>query len=385
MKKVLTLLLAGALFASCDNETEPTTDNSTLEAAVLENYSEIVYATYDDAYLTALALQNQVNLFLNDPSQAALEDAKKAWLAAREPYGQSEAFRFYGGPIDDADGPEGQLNAWPLDEAHIDYVVEGSGTNIINDTETFPEITKEVLLEQNENGSETNVALGYHAIEFLLWGQDLSDGPGGGERPYTDYTTADNANRRATYLKLAIQILVDDLASLRAEWAEGGDYRTTFVAENGSIGYILSGMGKLSKGELAGERIFVAYDEQSKEDEHSCFSDNTHRDIVTNALGIKNVYLGSYTRVDGSKIDGAGIDDLVQAKDETLNTEITSLVNESVETCEAIQSPFDQEILSSNPDGRERVKNAFTILREQGDKIAEAAQVLGYSFDPSDI
>ena len=61
-----------------------------------------------------------------------LVPARKAWLAAREPYGQTEAFRFYGGPIDDAKGPEGRINAWPLDEAYIDSVKGKAGSGIIN-------------------------------------------------------------------------------------------------------------------------------------------------------------------------------------------------------------------------------------------------------------
>ena len=59
----------------------------------------------------------------------------------------------------------------------------------------FPEITAEALTAANEEGGETNISTGWHAIEFLLWGQDLS-ATGPGARPATDYTTAPNAERR---------------------------------------------------------------------------------------------------------------------------------------------------------------------------------------------
>ena len=99
-------------------------------------------------------------------------------MAAREPYGQTEAFRFYGGPIDDEDG---QLNAWPLEESHVDYVVSpdngddtASGAHLINSPEEIRAITPLLIAEQNENGGETNVSAGWcsrrsKAIAILLY------------------------------------------------------------------------------------------------------------------------------------------------------------------------------------------------------------------------
>lgn len=388
--KLLIGALAAGFLISCSDDDETPSVSSTEKQEVIENYANIVYATYSDALSTAGDLSTAIDEFVADPTETKLEAAKNAWLKAREPYGQSEVFRFYGGPIDDEDGPEGQLNAWPLDEAYIDYV-EGGGTNsIIQDEVTFPTINKELIANQNEAGSETNVSSGYHAIEFLLWGQDLSDGPGGGERPATDYDvdncTGQNCERRATYLKAVVELLIDDLQYLVSEWAPNGAYRATFTASeniDSSLEGILAGMGKLSKGELAGERMFVAYDEKSKEDEHSCFSDNTHRDIVTNALGIKNVYFGSYTRVDGTKVSGAGVNTLVTKLNADLNSELEALLTSSVDATEEIQAPFDQEFL--NDAGRTRIETAIDLLRKQGDKVAEVSGLFSFTLDPSDI
>jgi len=369
-------------------------DNELLSAAI-ENYADVVLANYIEALSKTQDLKTTVDNFVDNPSEANLNAAKDAWLEAREPYGQSEAFRFYGGPIDDEDGPEGQLNAWPLDESYIDAVVgatngdnpaDNDGTNIINSPDLFPTIDKALITSLNEQGSETNVSAGYHAVEFLLWGQDVSEGPGGGERPFTDYVTdgsgtKDNQERRAQYLQAATDLLIDDLQSLVNEWSEGGSFRTFFTSEdelNNSLEKILNGIGKLSKGELAGERMFVAWDLRSKEDEHSCFSDNTHRDIVNNALGIQNVYLGRF-----GSIDGPGIDEVIATVNPTLADEIGDLMVSSVAATQEIEAPFDQEFLAEP--GRTRIKNAIDLLREQGDKIAEAAAEFGFTFDPDDI
>jgi len=393
-RKVLLVVLASSLLLSC-SEDDGTNKEDVLLSGAIENYANIVYANYSDALSGAKGLQMAVQTFVNSPSEANLANAKKAWLAAREYYGQTEAFRFYGGPIDDEDGPEGRLNSWPLDESYIDYVSSASngddgtnndGTNIINSPEKFPSITKEVIASLNEKGSETNISSGYHSIEFLLWGQDLSDGPGGGQRPYTDYMTDgtgtnDNQERRGQYLLAVTELLVNDLQSLVDAWKEGATYRVKFTSSQelkNSFEKILGSLGKLSKGELAGERMFVAYDLRSKEDEHSCFSDNTHRDIVNNALGIQNVYMGRY-----KEINGTSIMDVVATKNSTLANEIKDLMAASVGAAGQIQAPFDQEFL--NEPGRARIKTTIDLLKKQGDKIAEAAAEFGFALHPEDV
>ena len=78
---------------------------------------------YEASLDSATELDAAIDAFLADPTEETLEAAKQAWLAARDDYGLTEAFRFYGGPIDnETDGPEGLINAWPLDEVYIDYV-----------------------------------------------------------------------------------------------------------------------------------------------------------------------------------------------------------------------------------------------------------------------
>ena len=328
---------------------------------VLHTNANIAYLAYGDSVITAMELQTALKQLVDDPTDANLAAAKEAWLAAREPYGQTEVYRFRVGPIDaltedgtlgeDGDGPEGAINAWPLGEALIDYVansVDGDAgpevpasvadiaDNIIADTDGFPTITTGVVRANFElGGDERNVSSGYHAIEFLLWGQDLNaDGSGGGprdatpgHRPASDYSDvagactsgADGADdaicqRRGQYLLAAAELLVYDLKRVRDQWNPNGtdNHYASFVAGgDASLAVILEGMGRMGHGELAGERMNIALLTNSQEDEHSCFSDNTHRDIYLNAKGIDNSFRGEYTGVNGDEHSGAGIDDLL--------------------------------------------------------------------------
>ena len=353
-----------------------------LKQEAVETYANIVLASYEDSLSLAEELKTAIDAFLATPSEITHQAAKDAWLASNEPYGQTEAYRFYGGPIDDEDGPEGLLNAWPLDEAYVDYVEGAADAGIINNTADYPEINKDLLISLNEVGAEENISTGYHAIEFLLWGQDLSSETNG-QRPYTDYTTAVNSDRRSAYLGAAAELLVEHLTELIAEWSKdnAGNYREAFLAADPdeSITNMLTGMGVLAKSELAGERIFTAYDNRDQEDEHSCFSDNTHRDIVTNFMGIQNVYLGSYTRLDGSIVEGTSLSQVVAEVDADLDNSMLELLGLANEETMKVSIPFDQAIV--NADSRPQIFDLVSGLLDLGDTIAQVGNTLGLTIN----
>lgn len=375
--KRLILPIALLVFSVGAVVTAQDADVVTLQQEAMQTYADIVLASYEDSLTAAQELHDTIDAFLADPSEETLTAARESWLASNEPYGQTEAYRFYGGPIDDEDGPEGLLNAWPLDEAYIDYVEGAPEAGIINNPEDYPEINAELLVSLNEVGAEENISTGYHAIEFLLWGQDLS-AETNGQRPYTDYTTADNADRRAAYLETAADLLVSDLESLVADWSPDveGNYRAAFLASDPDEAFtnILTGVGVLAAAELSGERMFVAYDNQDQEDEHSCFSDNTHRDIITNFIGIDNVYRGQYTRLDGTVISGTGVADVIEAVNPTLNADILGLLDEADDMMQNIYVPFDQAIVL--PDERPQVLDSVFVLQDLGDLFAQAGSEL---------
>jgi len=368
------------------------------DADVLSNYADIALAGYEDSLLTAQALDQAIDALIADPSEATLTAAREAWKAARVPYQQTEAFRF-GNPI--VDEWEGKVNAWPLDEGLIDYVDASYGTEsdsnalyvanvIANPNITIDgavldasEITPALLQDnlQEAAGVESNVATGYHAIEFLLWGQDLNGtGPGAGERPFTDYSTAEHADRRAAYLKAASSLLLDDLEGMVGNWEADGAARAAL--EEQGISTILTGMGSLSFGEVAGERMKLGLLLHDPEEEHDCFSDNTHMSHFNDAIGVQNVYLGKYTRVDGSVVEGPSLSQVIAAKDEALDSEIQGLLDDTiakmnvmVERAEGGEA-YDQQIGEGNTEGNAVVQAAIDGLIAQTRGIERAVALL---------
>ncbi|AUI86353.1 peptidase [Vibrio azureus] len=411
VKSILALSISGSLLVLSGpvSSQDVTEQKVVTKQQVVEYYTDIAHAVFADSVTSAKALEQKVNIFVSAPSAKNFEAVKQAWLDSRVPYQQSEVYRFGNAIVDDW---EGQLNAWPLDEGLIDYVTtdyqfelgnEGAAANIIanksikvgNTNLDTSKITPELIADLNEiGGSEANVASGYHAIEFLLWGQDLNGtNAGAGQRAYTDFVigaecTNGHCDRRGEYLKAAATLLVQDLEWMEKQWSkeEKGNYRQELLNESVDNGLrkMLFGMGSLSLGELAGERMKVALEANSTEDEHDCFSDNTHNSHYYNEQGIYNVYTGSYQRLDGSKMEGPSIADLVAQKDKqaaqkifnTFNTALKQ-VGELVISAEQKGEHFDQLISAGNAKGNALVNTTIMSLVAQTGAIEEAAKLVG--------
>ncbi len=374
-------VVCGVFISSCKS----TTNNSeNLLKNSISGYCDIVFATYSDAYSSALELQSATNLLVTEPSEANLEKAKTAWRSAREVYGKTEVFRFYDGPIDNGStGVEGLLNAWPLDEIYVDYVVGNENAGIINNITEYPTITKELLKSMNENGGEENISAGFHAIEFLLWGQDL-DSVGPGKRPFTDYLAeTKNADRRKIYLSTAVELLIENLSYLKSEWEPGitNNYRAAFINDNpeNSLQKIITGIAVLSKVEMAGERMFTAYDNSNQEDEQSCFSDNTRSDLIFNLGGIVNIFYGTYLRNDKTTLEVTGIDEIIKNKNAKLFEETDSLIQKSMNDLQQIYYPFDRAIVLEEK--RPQVMKAVLSMQELGEQFAKVAAELGLTIN----
>jgi putative iron-regulated protein len=376
---------------------------------VLTIYADIAQAGYTDSLDTARTLKLAVDSFLAKPTDDNLRGARAAWIAARIPYMQTEAYRFGNAIVDDW---EGRVNSWPLDEGLIDYVSSSYGresaenalytANVIANKTLIiggkkldtSKITKELLSDhlQEAGGVEANVATGYHAVEFLLWGQDLN-----GTGPDYDLKkcTHGNCGRRADYLRTVTDLLVDDLAWMAAQWAPGGEARKHLMdgSDEAGLTAIMTGLGSLSYGELAGERMKLGLMIHDPEEEHDCFSDNTHASHFFDALGIRNVYLGTYRRADRSLVSGPSISDLVKAKSPEVDAEVRAKLDASMDAMNTLYlrarttESYDHMIGEGNDEGNAVVQHAIDALLDQTKSLERAVATLdlkSITFEGSD-
>ncbi len=478
LKLITAAILSTTLLSGCGGSSSGGSSNAPQQGSsnishnltnmqkVLETNADIAYAAYSDSVDTAQDLKEAIDTFANNPTQTNLDAAKEAWLVAREPYGQTEVYRFRLSPIDSTDytnedGPEGDINAWPLGEALIDYTTAGNDfgndqlgvtensvptpglnsggavnsgdANIINTTGITIDAT--LLSNTMQAADERDVIAGYHAIEFLLWGQDLDntmspDTSGsrdeavkthdannlatGGQRPLTDFTSDTYAQRRLDYLQVAAQKLVDDLTTVRNGWAKSGqpgysagNYRDQFTSVSSidqaksKFYEILYAMGTLAQGELAGERMQIALSADSQEDEHSCFSDNTHRDFWLNAEGIANVYYGDYAGYDSTldgtddnttrAVTGYGLDDYLADVGSSAGSDLEAALTTTKTKYEAIDAnaragyPVDVVIMDKTGERAKPVADMIYSLTEEAfgvQEILEAMEIDGDAYDP---
>ncbi len=463
--KVLNLAIISSIFlTSCGGGTNsviksvgPLEHDVSKMKLVLETNADIAFASYSDSVDTLKILKTAIADLKTNPTAETLNQAKKAWLVSREPYGQTEVYRFRLSPIDSTDyksedGPEGHINAWPLGEALIDYTQSGTdfgddelgvtehktavnngkpitvsnlGDNIISNN--LIKIDKNLLAKTVSSEDEHDVLAGYHAIEFMLWGQDLNNDASadtqgnrlqaikvfggkntamGGQRPVTDFiskTNGDAASRRLQYLEVVVDKLIADLEVVRDGWAKNAtsNYRRQFTGivtleqAKQRFAEILTGMGTLSEGELAGERMQIALSSDSQEDEHSCFSDNTHRDIWLNAQGVSNVYYGDYAGYSadldgkpnaGNKIKGYGFDDYFKDIKQTnlaikleSQLKVTELGYKAIDTLARNGSPVDVMIQSPMQAVAKPMRDTIVSLNQQSAYIAKLAKNMGIS------
>jgi putative iron-regulated protein len=388
----------------------PAASSAALAAApavkdVVKTYGDIAETAYSDALEKAKELNKAVDAFLAAPNASTLQAARDAWKASRVPYMQTEGYRFGNKIVDDW---EGAVNSWPLDEGLIDYVDKASygdtkaenplyTANIIaNKTLRLgpkvldaSKIDKTVIAKLNSAlDVEANVGTGYHAIEFLLWGQNLhGTGPGAGERPASDYDlkncTGGNCDRRRDYLKAATSLLVDDLDEMVKDWKPGGAARKALANEddNAQLSTILTGLGSLSYGELAGERMKLGVLLHDPEEAHDCFSNNTHNSHYNDQIGMMEVWNGRY---EGTKtVSGASIAALAGEKAPDAAKRVDDAMNATLEKLKAIkvkadsgEMAYNQMLAAGNDAGNKLILDGVDALVAQARAIEAVVAAL---------
>jgi putative iron-regulated protein len=230
------------------------------------------------------------------------------------------------------------------------------------------------ILARDQVSDEADVTTGWHAIEFLLWGQDqAADGPGA--RPARDYVAGSPATeRRRRYLELLVAQLVGDLEWLASQWdaARPDGYAREFLQlePHEAVGRMLTGAALLAGHEMASERLAVALDSGAQEDEHSCFSDTTWQDFVWDLAGVKRVWYGR-----GEPVSLAAT---VRALQPRLALEMEQRFADAERRVAALHQPFDR-VLVAPASAQERVdaEAAVSALQRLAAGLRDSGRALG--------
>jgi putative iron-regulated protein len=415
------LLALAALTAALRLREAPAADTAmqvSAERELLRGYRRLAHLSYEAAYHSAGRLRKAIAALLAEPSAETLDAARAAWRAARVDYSQTEALRFGHWIVDDW---ETAINAWPVDEGLLDYVAEDDRASPTNPLARQNLVARPLIevgglqLDTQEldwrqlkfiHGGgeiEANVVLGYHAIEFLLWGQDRRlSAPGAGERPWTDYAADTRCTsgpraaplahcaRRGRLLEILAEHLYSELGQMTLNWA--GNHPNSYglhIAEgpvDEGLRRLLFGLVRLAGDEMAGERLQVALLSGAPEEEQDCFSDDTHQSTYFNGLGIENLYYG---RLPAAEPGGPprysapqSLAALARARDAALADQIDRAFAETRAAASALRAlgasgqTFDLLIQPEHPQGQRVIVRLIEALEAQSQLLEQLGQAL---------
>jgi putative iron-regulated protein len=350
-------------------------------SALVKNYALIVHANYEHALQTALALQKAVNALVTNPSDLTLNEARSAWIAAHAAYTPTQAYRFYGGPVDIA-SPYGRsyanyLNAWPVDETTIDDPTVGQA-RIQN---AFIPIGVDDLRRAHKQAVSSDVTLGYHVIEYLLWGKvENTAGPGG--KGYWEFATGKRKDervlneRRRTYLVNVTEALVQDLQAVVNAWSpDQNNYATQLLSmpEHEAIGKIVTGLGTFASTFMANGILKRSLTSGNSRDESSRFSDTTKQELLHGLSGIQAVYAGVY-----GDIQGESLSVRVEAIAPTLETLIYKQLEKCAASLSTLPDAYSQlRALPRNSEARKHAEAAASDLLRLGELMRQLGSALG--------
>lgn len=351
--------------------------------AEIQGYARLVAERYRVALDGGLRLKAAIDALLAEPGEATLTRARDSWINARRSFEETEAFRFYDGPIDIADtetgepGPLSRLEGWPVDPATIDYVDDNPTAGIVNDMKVA--LTRRTLLDREAaEGQSHAVTTGWHAIEFLLWGQETNAGDPG-DRPASDFVPGQpNNDRRRAYLKLVTDMLVDDQRYLVDSWepSKKPNYAASFklINQREALGRIMNGIALLAGEELATNRLADALDSRDRKMLTSHFSGMTYQDFIFALRGVRNVWTG-----DHDEETEPALESLVGRVDPVLAQRITHALDHAEASVAALQTPLERETLPAAQDSpaRENAERAIADLKKLASLIRDAGAKLG--------
>lgn len=132
--------------------------DAALEAVVRQYVDAVVIPTYTDLKNKNNDLCDVVDKLAANPTNENFKAACDAWIVAREPWEESEAFLF--GPVADF-GLDPNMDSWPLDQAAIVNILNSGKFDNLDWDGDYSEENEEIANKQSVRG--------FHTLEFLLF------------------------------------------------------------------------------------------------------------------------------------------------------------------------------------------------------------------------
>lgn len=339
----LPMLSVAGLLCSCIPE-EQTTPGFDDPQVVIDFADQVVVPTYQLLASRTADLHAAAEALAEAPADTALTAAQDAWIAARQPWEQSEGFLF--GPVDSY-GYDPAMDSWPVNHTDLEAV-------LATDEAFSPEFIANLQETQK----------GFHTAEYLIFGVGRTK------------TAAALTGRELDYLVAITAELAHVADALAASWTASVDGRPPYrdllasAGANDNSAYpslaaavqeILGGMIGICD-EVANGKIADPWDAGDANLVESQFALNSIADFQDNLRSVDNAYTGA---VPAAGTSGRGLSAWIAGQDAELDVRVRSEIADAIAAIGAIPPPFSTAITEdAAADEIEAAQRAVRTLQE---------------------
>jgi putative iron-regulated protein len=339
LQRIGIAMLSALLLAGCsDNAAEPQIVETAAEAApsafellnpelsasakeIALEYVQQIDTDFKQAGIEIEKFQSSIATLTDQTNIENLNLSKQAWLNAHSAYELTTLHRYYATQLMGEQDSlvlmqlQYQINHWPIVPGYIDYVDGYPDSGIVHDINV--NLNADSLREQHGFFDVSEVTLGFHAIEFLLWGYDADSVA----RPATDfdavleltpkeiesgYTLEQlSNNRRRLFLSVVVDTLVKDFLALQSLWlAEEPSISQRIESISGTelIVILADSMSAMLTQELLQRSLYPMLNGDFVESVQSPYSRSTQNAVSSQLSGLERLLLERQTE-NGTTLD----------------------------------------------------------------------------------
>lgn len=299
--------------------TNPEINSATRE--LMLNYLQQIESDYSTVEVTIKTLQTEIEGFIQQTDVITMDRARDAWLIAHSAYELTSLHRHFANLVLTQQDKltlnqlQYQINHWPVLPGYIDYVDGYPDSGIVHDMNVVLELDS--LREQHGFFDVSEASLGFHVIEYLLWGSNTNNDP---LRPASDYLlttqlSADQANngfeldqlsnnRRRRFLAIAAQALLEDFQLLRTLWSENtllfqrrveGAESADYVSSRELLSVFAESITTVLKEDLLLRSLYPMLNGDFTDSMQSPFSHSTVNTVSSQLNGLERLLLENQT------------------------------------------------------------------------------------------